>query len=113
MSFNRNRKLPCPILCRTSSCQFNSASAANLFPFPLNPFLDLHAIFLVKSLGAAIDLASLTIFSTPDVYVLCLSTEIANCHAQSYAERQAVNSTVQGSAADLVKKAMLGGLHVF
>ena len=52
-------------------------------------------------------------FLTPDIYVLCLSTEIANCHAQSYAERQAVNSTVQGSAADLVKKAMLGGLHVF
>ena len=25
VSFNRNCKLPCPILCRTSSCQFNSA----------------------------------------------------------------------------------------
>ena len=96
-----------------SSCQFNSASTANIFPFPLNPFLDLRAIFLIKSQSPAIDLSSLTILSTTDIYVLCLSTEIANCHAQSYAERQAVNSTVQGSAADLVKKAMLGGLHVF
>ena len=39
--------------------------------------------------------------------VLFILTEIANSHAQAYAERQAVNSTVQGSAADLVKKAML------
>ena len=70
-------------------------------------------IFLVKLQSTAKALASLTIFSTSDIYVLCFSTEIANCHAQSYAERQAVNSTVQGSAADLVKKAMLGGLHVF
>ena len=30
-----------------------------------------------------------------------------NTFAQSAAERQAINSTVQGSAADLVKKAML------
>lgn len=31
----------------------------------------------------------------------------ANSYAQAAAERQAVNSTVQGSAADLVKKAMI------
>lgn len=30
-----------------------------------------------------------------------------NCHAKAHAERQAVNTTVQGSAADIVKQAMI------